>query len=339
MPLDKDNIYRTKHSIFITDKKLALKKFKIKMPTGFGLKIFWRNHWQKSKINDIAKIENILWINGISARVIEKIKIKYQNIECPALIIESIKSKDNDDYIIRIDDLERICKENFIKINYEGKNGMQEINNRNNWIKDKYIDLGGFKFKDKNKYFEKLKKDIIKYTYFGSGFHQSYQSSFDFEGKRKTNYRIKKYELDKIDFNGKSVLDLGCNLGLFCHYAKKRGAKDVLGIDKNKEAIKCAKEYANWKELYNINFKAKDLNNFKPKPADIVFFLAVSQYLGFPEWLGEITKEVLIYEGHANEELIETKEKLEKIFPRVDEIGYSEDRSKRPILKCYKEAK
>src|SRR5262245_55858191 len=38
-------------------------------------------------------------------------------------------------------------------------------------------------------------------------------------------------ELDKIDFTGKTVLDLGCWDGYWSFYAERRGAKSVLATD------------------------------------------------------------------------------------------------------------
>ena len=38
-------------------------------------------------------------------------------------------------------------------------------------------------------------------------------------------------ELDKIDFAGKTVLDLGCWDGYWSFYAERRGAKHVLATD------------------------------------------------------------------------------------------------------------
>ena len=48
-------------------------------------------------------------------------------------------------------------------------------------------------------------------------------------GARNFAARAATMELDKLDFTGKTVLDLGCNLGAFCFYASAHGARRVVG--------------------------------------------------------------------------------------------------------------
>lgn len=45
-----------------------------------------------------------------------------------------------------------------------------------------------------------------------------------------------------IDFNGKTVLDVGCNTGMLGYLALQQGAKQVIGIDVDRETISMAKE-------------------------------------------------------------------------------------------------
>lgn len=62
----------------------------------------------------------------------------------------------------------------------------------------------------------------------------------------------------------------------------------------------------------------------------------MSEYLGFPEWLRDITNEVCIYEGHANGSPVDTEAKLKTLFSKVDSLGTTEDRDIRPLFICYK---
>ena len=78
---------------------------------------------------------------------------------------------------------------------------------------------------------EKIKEFIKKNN---NKFYQSIK--LDNEVEIKGNYKT--YEMyDKIgfpiDFNGKTFLDIGSNLGAFCIEAHKRGCKNGYGLEKN----------------------------------------------------------------------------------------------------------
>src|SRR3972149_633004 len=56
-----------------------------------------------------------------------------------------------------------------------------------------------------------------------------------------------------LDFSGKTVLDIGCNVGKFCFLANKAGAK-CIGIDIDADSINVANAYKKSNKLNNINF-------------------------------------------------------------------------------------
>ncbi|NDV22991.1 methyltransferase domain-containing protein [Desulfovibrio sp. JC022] len=61
-------------------------------------------------------------------------------------------------------------------------------------------------------------------------------------------------EFKELDFTGKSVCDLGCNLGHFSFYARKRGAKEVVGYDLEPKVIAGAKKLAELYSVENVDF-------------------------------------------------------------------------------------
>ncbi len=67
------------------------------------------------------------------------------------------------------------------------------------------------------------------------------------------------------DIENKNVLDLGCGTGIFSVGAYIAGAKKVIGLDLDEEAIKTAKKFADENKL-NIDFIVKDI-----KDADIIY--------------------------------------------------------------------
>lgn len=61
-----------------------------------------------------------------------------------------------------------------------------------------------------------------------------------------------------LDVAGKSVVDLGCNLGYFAFRAARRGATRVLGCDVDPAVIRTARELARLHGLDNVEFSACD---------------------------------------------------------------------------------
>ncbi len=75
-------------------------------------------------------------------------------------------------------------------------------------------------------------------------------------------------EFTDLDFKGKTVCDLGCNLGHFTFYAHERGAKKVVGYDMEPKVIKGARKLA---ALYNIKGVEFETCDFASEPATQTF--------------------------------------------------------------------
>lgn len=61
-------------------------------------------------------------------------------------------------------------------------------------------------------------------------------------------------ELMKEKAVGQSILDIGCAEGFVCYLAERYGAKDVFGIDKNRDRIKSAKEHVGENGVCNFKY-------------------------------------------------------------------------------------
>lgn len=62
------------------------------------------------------------------------------------------------------------------------------------------------------------------------------------------------------DIQDKKIVDLGCGTGIFSFAAKIANAKEVVGIDIDKESIEIAKKYAE-KNNFSIQFLTKDVKD------------------------------------------------------------------------------
>jgi len=68
-------------------------------------------------------------------------------------------------------------------------------------------------------------------------------------------------DISKVDFKGKTVLDLGCNFGYYSFLAKRLGAQKVVGIDKDARAIKGCKILKTMDNTKGVNFRTGDFTN------------------------------------------------------------------------------
>ncbi|XPV77618.1 MAG: class I SAM-dependent methyltransferase [Desulfovibrio sp.] len=73
------------------------------------------------------------------------------------------------------------------------------------------------------------------------------------------------YPDHSLDFQGKSILDFGCNVGHGCFMAIERGASYALGIDREPLLIECASKMAELTHATDMEFVVDDLTSFQPE--------------------------------------------------------------------------
>jgi len=144
------------------------------------------------------------------------------------------------------------------------------------------------------------------------------------------------------DFNGKRVLELGCNMGLLsCFLLKFEGAQQAMAVDHDNEILESATLIGKAMDVSptfdQINFDGRDdweskLDSFEP---DIVFALNVLNWVKnkkrFLNFLGRYN--TLIFEGHDSFET--ERKRLEGVgFKSFKLIEISE--RNRPLMVCEK---
>ncbi len=81
--------------------------------------------------------------------------------------------------------------------------------------------------------------------------------------------------LNGVNLSGKSVLDIGCNSGYYCLWAKKQGAARVVGIDTNEHRLEQARSLAEIERL-DIEYYAKNFSEIDQLGYfDVIFCFAV----------------------------------------------------------------
>lgn len=138
-----------------------------------------------------------------------------------------------------------------------------------------------------------------------------YQSIGNLKGRRDMEHRAKIMQLPD-DFKGKTVLDIGCNLGAVCLEVAKRNAGRVVGIDIHPKTISIAKEIAKHMGYTNVEYHVANiddgLENLKKiigdDKFDNLFVLSVMNNVDrkcFIEIVKYFTKDTLYLEGHSKQ--------------------------------------
>jgi hypothetical protein len=208
--------------------------------------------------------------------------------------------------------------------------------NPKNWIGGKLVDFQAWVFHDRDAYVEGLIERAHKYAAWGSR-SEPYQSLLGVKGQRDQNRRAQAMGLDEIDFTGKTVLDLGCNLGLFCQDALQRGAQRATGVDLPHVA-EVAYELANWNCAWNADFLGLHLprESLPQDSWDIVYALSVDRQIGYSKWMADLSSELFFLEGHVPDQEVTYRERLEEHFSKVEFLGMTRDHGPRPLFRCWK---
>lgn len=130
--------------------------------------------------------------------------------------------------------------------------------------------------------------------------------SLGISGSQALAERIAHYDLD--EFDGASVLDVGCNIGQMCFQSVDWGARRVLGVEYDKSAYAKALEI-NDKLKAGVNFFLDDIESpffwNSIRPVDICLFLSVidtkeleRRYAVLSKAAAK-TRRVMYYGGHG----------------------------------------
>lgn len=334
---------------------LCLKVFKhgIRLPSLEG------DRWGSGvSFMEAAKIQNLCALYGKAPRIYDIVKVKYEGSKeggermCYAQVTDFVQGSYPEE-TPPPPDLEAVRE-------LVGLNQYLGSADRKDWIDGQLLDFEKLRFAKRGADQFVSKEDRIPYIDSGASYLaelreripkvRKYQAvpELDIQGRRDMAYRVEKMRLDEIDFEGKTVLDIGCNLGAFCRYAWDRGAKRVVGIDA--VTAQWAAEIANWLEYWNLDFfqlavpqdgpeKIAELSGIES--FDIVFLLAmIRRVSGWAPWLSNCCKEVMYLESHHTDD---PEKKIEGLtrnlspsFDRIEDLGLITDDRKRVLLRCWK---
>ena len=174
-----------------------------------------------------------------------------------------------------------------------------------------------------------------------SKYQQVYQNGKiikDWEYAR-SNKRIGMIDWKK--FKGKDVLDLGCNNGMFCLEAKRRGANRVIGIDNDSTSGPCidgARQLAEDEnlnvEFWKVNYDSREFLYFAPV-VHVMFCFSVLRWtedsIKMLEFIDMHTKDTLYFESNAGKEWENQIDMVKKYtsFSGYIDLGVTETNEKR----------
>lgn len=125
------------------------------------------------------------------------------------------------------------------------------------------------------------------------------------------------YGITPNDLNGKTILDLGCNIGGFSAFCQNH-CKNYLGIDIDPLSIDLAKYLY---KFSNCDFQVQSILDIPKSNYDIIFAFAVRHYteLSFDAFVFKMASllcpgGVLYYESHGNEKVEDQKDAFETLF-------------------------
>ena len=207
-----------------------------------------------------------------------------------------------------------------------------------NWRGSKFVDFSHLQFADYDAYIKSL--DTRARMRRGKLLSKAYQPvpELGIRGSRDVPARMKNLQLDKIEWEGKTVLDIGCNFGAFSRYATDAGAIRVAGVDKKGQLTF---EINNVLRYWNMDLIAGRLpGKIKLPKADIVFMMAFHNYVGGLEaalsFVAPVACNLLIIESHGGEDKVECESVLNKFFQRVHYLGFVKDPMVRHQWHCWK---
>jgi len=147
--------------------------------------------------------------------------------------------------------------------------------------------------------------------------------------KHVFNSCVNAIKKENYDIKGKSVLDVGSNIGYFAFSFRKEGAGDLFLLEKIGKIAETARKIAEIEELENVEVSKSTINNLeqaeKIKKCDIVVYKSVHHWVRkfsdnemAKKIFGELTKQasIVLYEpgNFGNAKVSEEDDNLPEIF-------------------------
>jgi len=166
------------------------------------------------------------------------------------------------------------------------------------------------------------------------------------EAQRDSAKRFAKFGLREAELGGRSLLDLGSNVGGMTFAAQVFAPGRCVGVEYDADKIRVADRIARFCGLSNVEFRRGDIDHLDEAslggPFDVVFSLAIERHVASIDklfaLLGRQTRGLLVFEGNDGCDVGDTTARLRRAgFRRVDSVGVCDDdikpeNNKRPLI-------
>jgi 2-polyprenyl-3-methyl-5-hydroxy-6-metoxy-1,4-benzoquinol methylase len=230
---------------------------------------------------EATQIQNIAAWNGLAPKVYALDSVILDGKRYPCQIVEEEEVAHDwwnghgiDDDALLIYEQVKALGEKY------GFSAVNDDANKRDATGSKLLDFQTFSFHEP--YYDFVRKSYIQDGKYGKVYYQDVPELDLKGGPRKSLDRIKTLALDKIDFEGKSVLDIGCAGGFFCRHAFDKGASYVRGVDMV-QPIEAARNLANYLGKFGIDYEVADLSKGYDDEFDVVLFLSLIFHIKIPE--------------------------------------------------------
>ena len=135
--------------------------------------------------------------------------------------------------------------------------------------------------------------------------------------------------LDQIDLNGKTVLDLGSNLGELSRHARSRGAGLVDGLEYDPYFVDIARAINLYNDITRVSFECADITDPTTYRTtyDVVFAFSVAVYIKpVLEQVARSTRRILLLETHLLHDNLREDyiDPISEFFPHYAILGETE---------------
>ena len=154
------------------------------------------------------------------------------------------------------------------------------------------------------------------------------------ETQRNSARRFERYGIQAQDLAGKRILDVGCHAGGMLFAAQKFQPRECLGVEYDAAKVRVAKRIAAFAELPQVKFQQADVDRIRARDLrgdfEVTFCFALEKHVRKPKrlyrLLGQVTRELLLFETNARTDPIEVERQLRQNgFQRIEHLGVCDD--------------